>query len=159
MTRNLAIALICHESISTTGPRAKVVRSFMERLISLAKKHQDKSDKIIFDKLRNKEATLKLRNKLVERFKDRSSGFISIYKEGYSKGDNSRLFRLAFVDFKPKEKGRKLRKVKKEKKIEKTGGLGLLDKVRTVGRRGKQEAARQSQIKTDTERAKSRSGI
>ncbi len=158
MLKNLASSLIFHEAIETTKPRAKAVSAFVERLITHAKKDNLGSKRLVFDRLRNRKATKKLIEVIAPRLSDRNSGYISILRTMGSKGDDTELFRVMFIDYEPKKKKSKRTKSSKkdEKAGEKKGGKNIIDRVR--GRKSEDKAG--SQVKaTDKSKAKSRSGI
>lgn len=155
MLRNLASSLIFHEAIETTKPRSRAVKAFVERLMTHAKKDNIGSKRLVFDRLRNRKSTKKLIEVLAPRFADRNSGYISVVKSLSSKGDNTPLYRVMFVDYEPKKKKSKRTKSSK-KEDEKKSSKNIIDRVRG----GKKEENKSSQIKSaDKSKAKSRSGI
>ncbi|HEC24708.1 MAG TPA: 50S ribosomal protein L17 [bacterium] len=102
LLRNMASSLIEHERIETTLPKAKVLRGYVERLVTLGKLDTTARRRAVFSKLRNKEATTKLFKDLGQRFKDRPGGYVRIIKTGYRAGDASPI---GFIEFVAKEKG------------------------------------------------------
>ena len=87
MYRNMASSLIEHEVISTTLPKAKELRRFVEPLITLSKEDSVAKRRQAFDKLRSKEAVGKLFQDLGPRFKERPGGYLRIVKAGFRPGD------------------------------------------------------------------------
>ena len=94
----LAISLIEHEGIKTTLPKAKELRSFIEPLITLAKKDSVSNRRLAFSKIRNKSAVGKLFSDLGPRFKDRPGGYSRIVKIGFRKGDAAPIAFIELVD-------------------------------------------------------------
>jgi large subunit ribosomal protein L17 len=87
MYRNMASSLIEHEVITTTLPKAKELRRFVEPLITLSKEDSVAKRRQAFDKLRSKEAVGKLFQDLGPRFKERPGGYLRIVKAGFRPGD------------------------------------------------------------------------
>ena len=94
----LAISLIEHEGIKTTLPKAKELRSFIEPLITLAKKDSVSNRRLAFSKIRNKSAVGKLFSDLGPRFKDRPGGYSRIIKIGFRKGDAAPIAFIELID-------------------------------------------------------------
>ena len=103
LLRNMASSLIEFERIETTLPKAKVLRSYIERLITLGKSDTTARRRIAFSRLRSKNATTKLFKDLGPRFLDRPGGYVRIIKTGYRAGDASPL---GLIEFIPKEEKR-----------------------------------------------------
>jgi len=87
LMRNMAAALLRHETIRTTLPKAKELRRVVEPLITLAKEDSVANRRLAFDRLRDKEAVGKLFSELGPRFKDRPGGYLRILKMGPRPGD------------------------------------------------------------------------
>jgi large subunit ribosomal protein L17 len=94
----LAISFIEYEGIKTTLPKAKELRSFIEPLITLAKKDSVSNRRLAFSKIRNKSAVGKLFSDLGPRFKDRPGGYSRIIKIGFRKGDAAPIAFIELVD-------------------------------------------------------------
>ena len=94
----LAISFIEHEGIKTTLPKAKELRSFIEPLITLAKKDSVSNRRLAFSKIRNKSAVGKLFSDLGPRFKERPGGYSRIIKIGFRKGDAAPIAFIELVD-------------------------------------------------------------
>ena len=104
MTRNLAASLIEHERVVTTLPKAKVVKPFVERLVTLSKKESVHHRQLVFGKLRDKRATAKLFETLGPRFQKRPGGYCRILKLSKPRlGDNGQRAILEFVERTPKK--------------------------------------------------------
>ena len=78
LLRNLSIALLTHEAIKTTLPKAKELRRVVEPLITLGKKPTLANRRLAFDRLRDRDLVSKLFNDLGPRFMARPGGFVRI---------------------------------------------------------------------------------
>jgi large subunit ribosomal protein L17 len=98
MLANMAISLIVHEQIKTTLAKAKVLRPYLERLVTKAKKNSIASVKDIKSRVRDITASKKLMSVLADRYKFRSGGYIRIVKAGFRPGDMAPVAYIEFVD-------------------------------------------------------------
>ena len=98
MLENMAVSLIKNETIKTTLPKAKELRPFVEKIITLGKKNKRSSRANAINSLRDKEAVTKVFGDLSERFKDRSGGYCRIVKAGYRSGDNAPMAYIQILD-------------------------------------------------------------
>ncbi|PHR58631.1 MAG: 50S ribosomal protein L17 [Robiginitomaculum sp.] len=98
MFANMSASLIQHEQIVTTLPKAKELRPFVEKLITLAKKGDLTSRRIAIARTRDKEMSKKLFDILGPRYKDRQGGYCRVLKAGYRYGDNAPMAVIEFVD-------------------------------------------------------------
>lgn len=103
---NMAAALIKHEQIKTTVPKAKDLRPVVEKLITLAKKGDLASRRRAMAKIRDAEQVKKLFDVLGERYKDRQGGYCRVLKAGFRYGDNAPMAVIEFVDRDVTEKGK-----------------------------------------------------
>ena len=104
MTRNMAASLIEHERIITTLPKAKAIKPFVEKLITLAKDPSQHNRRRAFAKLRSKDATGKLFDVPGPRFLERPGGYCRILKLAKRRlGDGGERAILEFVERTPKE--------------------------------------------------------
>ena len=95
---NLSNALLKHEQITTTLPKAKELRPFVEKIITLGKRDKESSRINAFNSLRDKEAVTKLFSDLSERFKKRNGGYCRIVKAGFRAGDNAPMAYIQLLD-------------------------------------------------------------
>ena len=102
---NLAQALIKHEQIVTTLPKAKDLRPVVEKLITLAKKGGLANRRLAIARLRDVALVGKMFDTLAPRYKDRSGGYTRILKAGFRYGDNAPLAVIELVDRDPAAKG------------------------------------------------------
>ena len=98
MFKNMMASLIEHEEIKTTVPKAKELRGFVERLITISKVDTVAKRRIVFSRIRSKEAVAKLFNDLGPRFKERPGGYLRILKCGYRAGDKAPMAIVQLVD-------------------------------------------------------------
>lgn len=103
---NMAAALIKHEQITTTLPKAKELRSIVDRLITLGKKGDLHARRHAIAKMRDKEQAKKLFDVLGPRYKDRNGGYTRVLKAGFRYGDNAPMAVIELVDRDVNEKGK-----------------------------------------------------
>lgn len=104
MARNMAVSLIDHERIITTVQKAKNVKPFVEKLITLSKEPTLAHRRMAFARLRSDDAVTKLFDVLGPRFKARPGGYCRILKLSKPRlGDNGTRAILEFVERTPKE--------------------------------------------------------
>ncbi len=95
LLKNLAIALIMSEKIETTEAKAKTLRSFIEKLITRARKGDFNAHRAVFAALQDKEATKKLVNEIAPKYKERNGGYTRITKTRIRRGDAAPM---AFIE-------------------------------------------------------------
>ena len=98
MLRNLCNALIKHEQIKTTLPKAKELRRVVEPLITLGKKPSLANRRLAFDRLRDREMVVKIFNELGPRYANRNGGYLRILKFGFRDGDNAPMAVVELLD-------------------------------------------------------------
>lgn len=98
MFANMAASLIEHEQIITTLPKAKEMKPFMDKLVTLAKKGDLHSRRRAIAIVRNKAAVQKLFDVMGERYKDRQGGYTRVLKAGFRFGDNAPRAVIELVD-------------------------------------------------------------
>lgn len=98
MLRNMATSLFLHERIETTTAKAKELRPFAERLISLAKRGDLHARRIAGRKVSDRAALGKLFDDLGPRFAEREGGYTRILKLGNRKGDAAAMALIELVD-------------------------------------------------------------
>ncbi len=95
---NLANALIKHEQIVTTLPKAKELKSVIDKLITLGKKGTLAHRRRAFAQLRDDAMVAKLFDTLAQRYKDRPGGYSRVLKAGFRKGDMAPVAVIELVD-------------------------------------------------------------
>src|SRR3569833_4492667 len=98
MFANMSAALIKHEQIVTTLPKAKDLRPVVEKLVTLGKKGDLHARRIAISRLRDADLVKKLIDVLAPRYKDRNGGYLRIMKAGFRQGDNAAMAVIEFVD-------------------------------------------------------------
>ena len=100
--RNLTKALVKYECIKTTLPKAKELRRFAERLITIAKTDSVANRRLVFARVRDNAVVAKLFNDIGKRVAERQGGYTRTLKCGFRHGDNAPMAYIMFVD-KPEE--------------------------------------------------------
>ncbi|MBM3468906.1 MAG: 50S ribosomal protein L17 [Alphaproteobacteria bacterium] len=104
---NLAQALIEHEQITTTLPKAKDLRPIVEKLITLGKKKTLAARRQAISQIRSEELAAKLLGPLADRYKKRNGGYVRIIKAGFRYGDSAPMAVVELVDRDQAAKGAK----------------------------------------------------
>lgn len=102
---NMAQALLKHEQIITTLPKAKELRPVVEKLITLGKKGGLANRRRAIAKLQNETLVSKLFAELAERYADRDGGYVRVLKAGFRRGDNAPIAIIELVDRNEDAKG------------------------------------------------------
>lgn len=105
MFRNMAVALIKHEQITTTLPKAKELRPVAEKLITLGKRGGLHARRLAHAKLRDEKIVSKLFDTLAERYRTRAGGYTRVLKAGVRYGDAADMAIIELVDRDPSAKG------------------------------------------------------
>ncbi len=103
---NMSAALIKHEQIITTVPKAKELRPFVEKLVTLGKKGTLADRRAAFAILRDDAMVAKLFDALAKRYADRPGGYTRVLKAGFRYGDAAPIAIIEFVDRDPSAKGK-----------------------------------------------------
>ncbi|MFT8802782.1 MAG: 50S ribosomal protein L17, partial [Gluconobacter cerinus] len=98
MFRNMAVALIKHEQITTTLPKAKELRPVVEKLITLGKRGDLHARRQAFAQLRDDTVVSKLFSTVAERYKARAGGYSRVLKAGVRYGDNADMAVIELVE-------------------------------------------------------------
>jgi large subunit ribosomal protein L17 len=105
MFANMAGALIRHEQITTTLPKAKELRAVVDKLITLGKKGGLANRRLAASQLKEADLVVKLFSTLSDRYKTRAGGDTRVLKAGFRYGDNAPLAVIELVDRDPEAKG------------------------------------------------------
>ncbi len=106
MFSNMAAALIKHEQIVTTLPKAKELKRVVDKYITLAKRGDLNSRRLAASRLRDEAMAKKLFDVLAERYKDRNGGYTRVLKAGFRYGDNAPRAVIELVDRDESVKGK-----------------------------------------------------
>ena len=116
---NMAAALIKHEQIKTTLPKAKELRSVVDKLITLGKRGDLHARRIAVSRLHgDKKLADKLFSTLADRYRDRPGGYTRIVKAGFRYGDSAPMAVIELVDRDPDAKGQNSGPVQVEEDME-----------------------------------------
>lgn len=167
MLRNQATALFRHEHLTTTVPRAKELRPFVERLITIAKRGVSDGDangkalharRLVMHDLQDRDVVSKLFETLAPRFEKRPGGYTRLLRLGFRKGDAAEIAQVELVgsEFNPKAKAEAEAKKTEGETPKKAPGVGgrlraaaerlrgrkqetdeKVDKVKPTGAKGK----------------------
>lgn len=105
MFANMANALIKHEQIETTLPKAKELRRFVDKLVTLGKKGGLANRRLAISRIRDEKMAQKLFTVIAERYKDRNGGYTRVLKAGFRYGDMAPLAIIEFIDRDTSAKG------------------------------------------------------
>ena len=105
MFRNMSASLIKHEQIKTTLPKAREIRPYMEKLITLAKHGGLSNRRLAHARLGDDDQLIKLFDVLAARYADRPGGYVRIVKAGIRRSDATPMAIVEFVDRETSAKG------------------------------------------------------
>ena len=105
MFANMTVSLLNHEQITTTLPKAKELRRFADKMISLGKKGTLHARRQAFSFLRDEDMVSKLFGTLAERYEERPGGYTRVLKAGFRHGDMAAMAVIELVDRDPEAKG------------------------------------------------------
>ena len=105
MFENMAAALLKHEQITTTLPKAKDLRPIVEKLITLGKRGGLHCRRQALSMLQDTTVTEKLFSVIADRYKERQGGYIRIVRAGFRYGDSAPMAVIELVDRDPEAKG------------------------------------------------------
>ncbi len=106
MFANMAQALVKHEQITTTLPKAKELRPIVEKLVTLGKRGDLHARRLLIARTRSEATAAKIIDVLAPRYKKRPGGYIRILKAGFRYGDNAPMAVIEFVDRDIEAKGK-----------------------------------------------------
>jgi len=99
MLANMACSLIEHKRINTTIAKAKALKQFVEPMITKSKEDTTHNRRIVFSRLRQKEAVTELFREVAAKVSDRPGGYTRIIKLGNRLGDNADMAMIELVDY------------------------------------------------------------
>jgi len=141
MLRNQATALLRHEHLTTTVPRAKELRPFVERLITIAKRGLAAGDgngrvltarRLVMEDLQDREVVGKLFESIAPRFSTRPGGYTRLLRLGFRKGDSAEVAQVELIgsEFNPRAKAEA-----EAKEGEKPKSKGMRERLRAAAER------------------------
>ena len=118
---NMLNSLIKYEQITTTLPKAKFLKPQADKIITLGKKDNLQSTKLLFSKLQDSKSAQKVKKTLSKRYLKRNGGYTRIIKSGFRYGDNAPMAVIEFVDrdIEAKKVDKKKKEIDKDQKEEK----------------------------------------
>ena len=114
LMRNLSAALIEHERIQTTQAKARQLRPFLEKLITLARRGTLADRRLVLSRLPRRDSVSRLFDQLAPRIGDRPGGYLRIVKGGRREGDGAPMAWIEFVDQSPEGPGGEKAPVKRK---------------------------------------------
>ena len=141
LLRNQAMALIRHERIETTMPKAKELRPFVERLITIAKRGVASGEangkslharRLVLQELPDKDVVGKLFESIAPRYAERPGGYTRILRVGYRRGDSAEVAQVELVGSEYNPKSAEEKEAEKAASAPKTKSVG--DRLRSVAR-------------------------
>ena len=120
LLKNMLNSLIKYEQIKTTLPKAKFLKPQADKIITLGKKENLQTTKMLVSKLQDIKSANKVKKTLSKRYENRKGGYTRIIKAGFRYGDNAPMAVIEFVDrdVEAKRIDRKKKETKKETKTE-----------------------------------------
>ena len=120
LIKNMLNSLIKYEQITTTLPKAKVIKPQADKIITLGKKDTLQNTRTLISKLQDIKSANKVKKTLSKRYQDRKGGYTRIIKSGFRYGDKAPMAVIEFVDrdVEAKRVDRKKKEIKKEIKTE-----------------------------------------
>jgi large subunit ribosomal protein L17 len=169
MFRNMLVSLLDHERVKTTLSKAKELRGWADRMITLGKKNSLHARRQAFAVLRNEDMVKKLFEVIAPRFKDRGGGYTRIYRMGWRQGDGapvSLIELVTVISAEPKKKSpvkrakEVIQKVapKKKGKTEKPEPEKKGKKARAAQEEKEGKQTQRVKKTAETKKAKKRSG-
>jgi len=98
MLSNMACSLIDNEQLVTTMPKAKVLRPYIEKLVTIGKKGTLHARRLAMSRIKRENSVSRLFSVISDRYKDRNGGYIRIMHFGFRKGDQAPMAVIEFVD-------------------------------------------------------------
>ena len=120
LIKNMLNSLIKYAQITTTLPKAKVLKPQADKIITLGKKESLQNTKALFSKLQDSKSTNKVIKTLSKRYEKRNGGYTRIIKAGFRYGDNAPMAVIEFVDRDIQAKKIDVKKKDSKKDLEKT---------------------------------------
>lgn len=124
MFANMAQALVEHEQIVTTLPKAKELRPIVEKLVTLGKRGDLHARRLLIARTRSEATAKKIIEVLAPRYRERPGGYVRVLKAGYRYGDDAPMAVIEFVDRDVSAKGRREREAAARAAADEAGATG-----------------------------------
>jgi len=145
LLRSLSVALLRHETIRTTAPKAKELRRVVEPLITLGKDDSEANRRLAFSRLRDTEIVAKLFDVIGPRFKARPGGYTRILHMAPRPGDNAPMALMQLVERSAPEVAESAPEDKKAKKADKPAAPSKEEKkAKSEAKKGREKAAKEA---------------
>jgi large subunit ribosomal protein L17 len=145
LLRSLSVALLRHETIRTTVPKAKELRRVVEPLITLGKDDSEANRRLAFSRLRDSEIVAKLFDTIGPRFKARPGGYTRILHMAPRPGDNAPMALMQLVERSAPEAAEGATEDKKAKKADKPAAPSKEEKkAKAEAKKGREKAAKEA---------------
>lgn len=122
LMRNLVLSLVRHERIKTTDAKAKELRRYADRIVTLGKRGDLAARRRAFAFMQSRDAVKKLFDEIAPRFKERNGGYTRVVKYGVRRGDAAPLSIVEFSDFSEQAAAKQPRKKRARRREEQAGG-------------------------------------
>ncbi|MEL6812541.1 MAG: 50S ribosomal protein L17 [Bacteroidota bacterium] len=139
MLANMACSLIEHKRINTTLAKAKALKQFVEPLVTKSKEDTTHNRRIVFSRLRQKEAVTELFREVAVKVGDRPGGYTRIIKLGNRLGDNADMAMIELVDYNELYNAGKPAKKKSTRRSRRGGGSATAAAPATETKANKEE--------------------
>ncbi|TDI72211.1 MAG: 50S ribosomal protein L17 [Bacteroidetes bacterium] len=126
MLANMACSLIEHKRINTTVAKAKALKRFVEPLVTKSKEDTTHNRRIVFSRLRQKDAVTELFREVAVKVGDRPGGYTRIIKLGNRLGDNAEMAMIELVDYNELYNAGKPKKKKSTRRSRRGGGVAAV---------------------------------
>lgn len=126
MLANMACSLIEHKRINTTVAKAKALKRFVEPLVTKSKEDTTHNRRIVFSRLRQKDAVTELFREVAVKVGDRPGGYTRIIKLGNRLGDNAEMAMIELVDYNELYNAGKPKKKKSTRRSRRGGGAAAV---------------------------------
>jgi len=126
MLANMACSLIEHKRINTTVAKAKALKRFVEPLVTKSKEDTTHNRRIVFSRLRQKDAVTELFREVAVKVGDRPGGYTRIIKLGNRLGDNADMAMIELVDYNELYNAGKPKKKKSTRRSRRGGGVAAV---------------------------------
>ena len=130
--KNMLNSLIKYEQITTTLPKAKELKPKIDKVITLGKKKNLQSKKILFSELQSKNSVDKIVKTLSQRYEKRNGGYCRVVKAGFRYGDDAPMAIIELIDKNPEAK-----KVDVKKKVEPSNKETQENKPKKIDKKAK----------------------
>ena len=122
--RNLVLSLIQHERIKTTDAKAKELRRYADRMVTLGKRGDLSARRLAFAFMQSRDAVKKLFDEIAPRFKDRPGGYTRVVKFGVRRGDAAPISIIEFTGISEASSTKRPRKKRAARRDQPTGDRG-----------------------------------